>query len=86
VSHYRLDDQGSIPAEAKDFSSSPCVQTGTEVHPTSYELCIVGRARPGRDADYSRPSSAKVKNEIQLYSSSPCRLHGGSGTFLIYYW
>jgi hypothetical protein len=26
-----------------------------------------GKARPGRDADHSPPSSAKVKNELELY-------------------
>jgi hypothetical protein len=46
------------PTETDDFSSSPCVQTGSRAHPAS---CIVGnadpfpggKARPGRDADQS---------------------------------
>jgi hypothetical protein len=33
VSAYWLDDQGSIPVEIKDFSSSVCVQTSSEAHP-----------------------------------------------------
>jgi hypothetical protein len=50
------------PAEAKDFSPSPCVQTGSEVHPASYPMGTErGKARPGRDADHSPPSSAEVK-------------------------
>jgi hypothetical protein len=56
------------PTEAEDFSSNLCVQTGSGARPAS---CIVGtggslsggKARPGRDADHSPPSSAEVKNE-----------------------
>jgi hypothetical protein len=51
-----------------DFSSSPCVQTGSGAHPGSYPMGTGGsfpggKARPGRDADHSPPSSAEVKNE-----------------------
>jgi hypothetical protein len=58
VSGYRLDDLGSIAAEAKDFSSGLCVQTSYESHQVCYPMGIVGlfpkdNARPGRDADYS---------------------------------
>jgi hypothetical protein len=71
VSGYGLDDRAievrSL-AEAKDFSSSLCVQTGSGAHPAS---CIMGtgspfpggKARPGRDADQSPSSSAEVDNE-----------------------
>jgi hypothetical protein len=71
VSDYGLDDRAievrSL-AEAKDFSSMLCVQTGSEVHPAS---CPVGtggsfpggKARPKRDADHPPPSSAEVMNE-----------------------
>jgi hypothetical protein len=34
------------------------------------------KARPGRDADHSPPSSAEVENEWELYLLSPKRLHG----------
>jgi hypothetical protein len=75
VSDYGLDDRAievRSPAEAKDFSSSLCVHTGCEAHPAS---CTVGtggpfpggKARPGRDADHSPPSSAEVENEQELY-------------------
>jgi hypothetical protein len=71
VSGYGLDDRAIevlSPAGAKDFSSSLCVQTGSGAHPAS---CTVGtggpfpggKARPGRDADNSPPSSAEVENE-----------------------
>jgi hypothetical protein len=66
VSDYGLDDQAievRSPTGA-DFSSSPCVQTGSGANPASYPMGTErGKARPGRDADHSPPSSAKVKNE-----------------------
>jgi hypothetical protein len=65
VSDYGLDDRAievRSPTGA-DFSSSPCVQTGSEAHPASYPMGTGGKARPGRDADHSPPSSAEVKNE-----------------------
>jgi hypothetical protein len=70
VSDYGLDDRAievRSPIGA-DFSSSPCVQTGSGTHPASYPMGTGspfpgGKARPGRDADHSPPSSAEVKNE-----------------------
>jgi hypothetical protein len=70
VSDYGLDDRASgvrFPAGAKDFSSSLCVQTGSGAHPASSPmgtggLFPGGKARPGRDADHSPPSSAEVVN------------------------
>jgi hypothetical protein len=63
MSDYGLDDRGSIPTDADDFSSSLCIQTGSEAHPASCPMGIGGKARPGRDADHSPSSSAEVKNE-----------------------
>jgi hypothetical protein len=71
VSDYGLDDlaiEVRSPAGAEDFSSSLCVQTGSGAHPAS---CPMGngvlspgvKARPGREADHSPPSSAEVENE-----------------------
>jgi hypothetical protein len=73
VSDYGLDDRAievRSPTGA-DFSSSPSVQTGSgahPAHPASYPMSTGGsfpggKARPGRDADHSPPSSAEVKNE-----------------------
>jgi hypothetical protein len=70
-SDYGLDDRAievRSSAGANDLSSILCVQTGSEAHPAS---CPVGtlstfpgsKARPGRDADHSPPSSAEVVNE-----------------------
>jgi hypothetical protein len=71
MSDYRLDDRAigvRSPAGAKDFSSSLCVQTGSGVHPASCTMDTGGpfpggKARPGRDADHSPPSSAEVVNK-----------------------
>jgi hypothetical protein len=68
VSDYGLDDRGSIPDRGRGFFSSPCVQTSSGAHPASYSMGTGGsfpgsKARPGRDADHSPPSSAEVKNE-----------------------
>jgi hypothetical protein len=56
VSDYGLDDRAigvRYPAGAKDFSSSLCVQTGSEAHPASCTMGTGGKSRPGRDADHS---------------------------------
>jgi hypothetical protein len=67
VSGYGLDDraiENRFPAWAKDFSSSLGVQTGSGAHPDSCTMGTGGpfpgaKARPGRDADHSPPSSAE---------------------------
>jgi hypothetical protein len=56
------------PAGAKDFSSRPCIQTGSGAQPASYPIGTGGSFPGGkvwlrRDADHSPPSSAEVKNE-----------------------
>jgi hypothetical protein len=71
VSDYGLDDRAigvRSPVGAKDFSCGLCVQTVSEVHPASCTMGTGGhfpggKARPGRDADHSSPSSAEVMNE-----------------------
>jgi hypothetical protein len=56
------------PAKAKDISSSLYVQTSSDAHPASCTMGTEGpfpggKARPGRNADHSPPSSTEVKNE-----------------------
>jgi hypothetical protein len=71
VSGYGLDDwaiQVRSPAEAKGFSSNLLVQTGSGAHPASCPMGTRGpvpgdKVQPGRDADHSAPSSAKVVDE-----------------------
>jgi hypothetical protein len=79
VSDYGLDDRAIgvlSPAEAKDFSSILCVQTGSGAHSASCPMGTGdpfsgGKARPGRDADHSPPSSAEVEYEYELFLLSP---------------
>jgi hypothetical protein len=64
------------PTDADEFSSSLCVQTGSGAHPASCTMGTGGsfpggKARPGRDADHSTPSSVEVKKEQKLYLLSP---------------
>jgi hypothetical protein len=66
MSDYGLDDRAIgvlSPAGANDFSSVLCVQTGSGAHPASCQMGTGGKARPGRDADHSLPSSDEVVNE-----------------------
>jgi hypothetical protein len=71
INDYRLGDRaiGVRSSTGADiFSSSPCVQTGSGAHPASYPMGTEGpfpggKARLGRDADHSPPSSAEVKYE-----------------------
>jgi hypothetical protein len=71
VSDHGLDDRAievRSPAEAKEFPSSLCVQTGPGAHTASCPKGTGGpfrrsKARSGRDADHSPPSSAEVVNE-----------------------
>jgi hypothetical protein len=79
VFDYGLDDRTigvRSPAGAQNFSSILCVQTGSGVHPASSPMGTGGpfpggKARPGRDAEHSPPSSAQVVNEEELYLLSP---------------
>jgi hypothetical protein len=58
----------------KVFSFLHVVQTGSEVHPTSYPMVsgAVSPAvkRPGREADNSPPASAEVK-KMWIYAPTP---------------
>jgi hypothetical protein len=57
-----------FPTGAEDFSSSPCIQTGSGAHSASYPMGTEGpfprgKALPGCDTDHSPSFSAEVKNE-----------------------
>jgi hypothetical protein len=55
------------------------VQNGSGAHSASYEMgtgaLSLGAKRPAHEADHST-SSAEVKECVELYLSSPIRLHG----------
>jgi len=70
AAHYRLDGLG-IPLGMR-FSAS--VQTGPRAHPASCTMgtgSFPGVKRPGRGIDHPPPSSAKVKERVELYLYSP---------------
>jgi hypothetical protein len=69
VSDYELDDRGSIPGRGKGFFPLASVSRPA-LGPTQPPVQSVqggpfprGKARPGRDADRSPPSSAEVVDE-----------------------
>jgi hypothetical protein len=75
---YGLDDRGSrvrFTAEAGSFSLHRRVQNGSGTHPASYPMStrssFLGVKRPGRESDHSPPSSAEVKEWVELYLHSP---------------
>jgi hypothetical protein len=65
----RPDDRASIPGRGERiYPLASCVQTGSGAHPAFYTMGTGGpflgaKARLGRDADHSSPSSAEVENE-----------------------
>jgi hypothetical protein len=71
VSDYGLDDRAigvRFPAGAKDFSCSLCVQIGSGANPAfrpmgTGVLSPGVKARLGREADHSPPSSVEVEKE-----------------------
>jgi hypothetical protein len=75
---YGLDDRGSsvrFPAGAGNFSLHHRVQNGSGVHPASYPVGNMGSfpgvKRPGYEADHSPPTSAEVKECVELYIHTP---------------
>jgi hypothetical protein len=79
---YGLDDWGSrvrFPAGAGNVSLHHRFQNGSGAHPASYPMgtrdSLLGVKRPEHKADYSPPSSAEVKEWVELYLYSPIRLH-----------
>jgi hypothetical protein len=63
LSGYRLDDRAIMvrsPAEAKDFSSSLCVQTGSEAHPDSCRMGTGGVLSPGENPTHEGITFSKM--------------------------
>jgi hypothetical protein len=60
--------------KGQEFTVLYVVQTGSGVHPASYAMGTAGSStvikRPRREADYSPPASAEVKN-MWIYTSTP---------------
>jgi hypothetical protein len=62
--------EGSIPGGAGNFSLHQRVQNGFGAHPASYPMGT-RESFPGSEADHSLPSSAEVKECMELYLHSP---------------
>jgi hypothetical protein len=81
ASDYGLDDRGSIPAGAKDFSSNLCVQTGSEAHPASCTMGAGGSfpgAKRGRGVTLTTHPNLMQRSRISTsYTSSPPKRHHG---------
>jgi hypothetical protein len=80
---YGLDDRGSefrFQAGGGNVSLRHRIQPGSGAQPAPHPMGIgdlsPGVKRPGREADHSPPSSAEVKEWVELYLHSPIRLHG----------
>jgi hypothetical protein len=60
-----------FPVGAGNFPLHHRVQNGSGAHPASYTMgtraLSLGIKRPGREADHSPPSSAEVKEWVELY-------------------
>jgi hypothetical protein len=75
---YGLDDRSSrvrFPAGAGNFSLHHRILNGSAAHPTSYPMDTRGSSPGGRAADHTPPSSAEVKECVELYLHSPMSLH-----------
>jgi hypothetical protein len=59
-----------VPAGTGNFSRHH-VQTGSRAQSASYPMGSWGVKRSGREADHSPPSSAEVKECVELYLDSP---------------
>jgi hypothetical protein len=64
-----------FPAGAWNFSLYHRVQNGSGAHPASHPMVTRGSfpgvKRQGREADHSPPSSAEVKEWVELYIHYP---------------
>jgi len=68
ATHYGLDGPGIESWWGARFSTP--VQTGPGAHPASYSMgtgSFPGVKRPGRGVDHVLPSSAEVKEKVELY-------------------
>jgi hypothetical protein len=74
VYDYRLDDWGSLPVGTKNFSSSLCVQTGSEAHPASYPMGTKGvlpRGKRGRGVTLTTQPHLVLRSGMRSYTFSP---------------
>jgi hypothetical protein len=79
-SGYRLNDLGFESRQGLGMFFHHRVQIGSGAHQAPYPMgtrgSFPGGKWSGREADHSTPSSAEVKEYVELYLHSPVRLHG----------
>jgi hypothetical protein len=67
-----------FPTGARDLSPLHSVQSGAEAHPASYPMgtgCSIPEDKAsGREANYSPPSSAQVKDSVVVPPLTICHL------------
>jgi hypothetical protein len=72
--------EGSSPGRGWEFFSSPpcldCLWGPPSLLHNGYQGSFLGVKRPVREADRSPPSSAEVKECVELYLHSPICVHG----------
>jgi hypothetical protein len=69
---YELDGPGIESRWGEIFRTCPDQPWGPpSLLYNGYRVFPGGKVRPGRDADLSLPSSAEVKNRVELYFYSP---------------
>jgi hypothetical protein len=78
-----------LPGRGKRCFLRPLVQASSEAHSASSPMgtggpFAEGKVRPGRDADHAPLLVAKSRISRSYTSSSPCLLHDGSGTALLF--
>ena len=72
MARYRLDSPGIVSRWGARFSAP--IQTVPGAHPASYTMgtgSFSGEKQPGRGVDHPPPSSAEVKEKVDLYLYSP---------------
>jgi hypothetical protein len=90
ISDYLLDNRGLSPSRSKGFSFSLCVLTSSEAHPPFYEMGTRGSfsgVKHGRSVTLTTHPRLVLRSRMSknCISSSPWRLHGGSGAVLHFY-
>ena len=72
VTAYGLDGPGSNPSGGEIFHTCPYRPWGPlSLLYNGFWVFPGGKVQPGRDTDPSPPSSAEVKNRVELYLYSP---------------
>jgi hypothetical protein len=90
VSDNLLDNRGLSPSRSKGFSFSLCVLTSSETHPPFCEMGTRGSfsgVKHGRSVTLTTHPRLVLRSRMSknCTSSSPWRVHSGSGTVLPFY-